>query len=264
MGKTDGGGMAQARGAVWALGGLTILYVVVFLLTGGTVFDSARAALCNAIPAVGFGWLVAARIAPSLWPIGSAAKIFGIAATLIGFALISYIATLVLLALSGGASTETGLLIRYFTGPAFVWQSFQGLAYGLIALLTGWLGLAAQASGPAETAAGGRPLGRLLIRTDVGIVPIDGDDVVRISGADDYCELVLPHGRHLARMTLGECEGLLADQPLVRLHRSHIISLRHLISAEPAGDGRLQVTLSNGDQVISSRAGARALREQSG
>jgi hypothetical protein len=251
MGKTDGGGMAQARGAVWALGGLTILYVVVFLLTGGTVFDSARAALCNAIPAVGFGWLVAARIAPSLWP-------------LIGFALISYIATLVLLALSGGASTETGLLIRYFTGPAFVWQSFQGLAYGLIALLTGWLGLAAQASGPAETAAGGRTLGRLLIRTDVGIVPIDGDDVVRISGADDYCELVLPHGRHLARMTLGECEGLLADQPLVRLHRSHIISLRHLISAEPAGDGRLQVTLSNGDQVISSRAGARALRERSG
>jgi DNA-binding LytR/AlgR family response regulator len=65
-------------------------------------------------------------------------------------------------------------------------------------------------------------------------------------------------------MTLGECETLLANQPLVRLHRSHIISLRHLVNAEPAGDGRLQVTLSNGDQLVSSRAGVRALRNPNG
>jgi hypothetical protein len=130
---------AQARWAALAAAALTALYLTVFLLTGGGLLDSARAALCNALPSIGFGWLIAARIAPLLWPVRSWTAGGAIAAVLIIYALISYIMTLVLLAMTGGASTQGGLLIRYFTGPAFVWQSFQGLAYGLIALLAGWL-----------------------------------------------------------------------------------------------------------------------------
>ncbi len=253
---------AQSRIAAAATIGLAALYLAVFMLTGGNWFDAARAALCNAVPTIGLGWLVAARIAPLLWPVRGAAAMGGTLVTLTLYALVSYAGALLLLALTGGERTDGGLWIRYFTGPAFIWQSLQGLAYGLIALLTGWLTLALHpATLPVMSA---EPLGRLLIRTDRGIVPVDGRDIIRIAGADDYCELILPGARHLARMTMAECETLLANEPMVRAHRSHIINLRHLESAEPAGDGRLTLTMRNGDQVVTSRAGARAIRVQSG
>jgi hypothetical protein len=254
----------QARLAAMATLGLAMLYLAIFALAGSNDWPGAlRAALCNALPAIGLGWLVAARIAPLLWPVRGWAVALGVAATLIGYALISYALTLMLLAITGGDTGSGGLWIRYFTGPAFIWQSFQGLAYGLIAFLIGWLA-EAQHAASAASPPGADPLGRLLIRTDRGIVPVDGSDVIRIVAADDYCELILPGARHLARMSMAQCEMLLASEPIVRVHRSHIISLRHLASAEPAGDGRLTLTMTNGDQLMTSRAGARLIRERSG
>lgn len=248
--------------AVAATAALATLYIAVFMLTGGNWIDSVRAALCNAVPTVGFGWLVTTRIAPLLWPVRSTAVLSGIVATLLLYAIISYVAALILLALTGGDKSAGGLMIRYFTGPAFVWQSFQGLAYGSIALLLGWLAIttAPQHSAPSVPT----PLGRILIRTDQGIVPIEAEDIIRIAGADDYTEIILSTARHLARMTMAECETLLASEPILRVHRSHIINLKKLVHAEPTGDGRLTLMLSNGDSVTSSRAGARALRQKAG
>ena len=262
----------QAKWAAAAAATLTLCYVAVFALADrGPWQPIVIAALANAAPAVLIGWLVAARIAPIMWPPRGLATIGGVLATLIGYALATYVTTIILLALANGGDTRSGgLFIQYFTGPAFVWQSFQGLAYGLIALLIGWTLLSAQAVADAlsQAAMAGSvtpaPLGRLLLRTDQGIVPVEAEDVIRIHAADDYCEVILSAVRHLARMSMGDCKRLLANEPMLRVHRSHIVNLRQLVNAETTGDGRLQLTLSNGDRVTTSRAGARLIREHSG
>jgi hypothetical protein len=254
-----------------AIAGLAALYTLVFTLTdGGFSGQSVLSAFANAVPAVLMGWLVAVRIAPALWPACSFTTVIGIGITIIAYALVAYLLTIVLLALLGGGTTrEGGLFVRYFTGPAFIWQSFQGLAYGLIALLTGWLLVSERSRQEAERrnaepAPPRVPLGRLLLRTEAGIVPVEADAIIRIAAADDYCEVILATARYLARMSVAECERLLANEPMVRAHRSHLINLRSLVSAEPTGDGRMQLTLSNGDQLVTSRTGARLIREQSG
>jgi hypothetical protein len=243
------------------------LYALVFALSDNEFNgQSIWSAVANAGPAVLIGWLIATRIAPALWPVRHAAAIFGIVATLIAYAVISYVLTIVLLALGGGGNSgEGGLFIRYFTGPAFIWQSFQGLAYGLISLLTGWLLHSEQLRlAVVPDTAMPAPLGRLLLRTEAGIVPVEAAEILRIAAADDYCEVVLATVRHLARMSLSECERLLANEPILRVHRSHLINLRHMASAEPTGDGRLQLTLNNGDRLTTSRAGARLIRDHCG
>jgi hypothetical protein len=249
--------------ALLSISTLALLYLLVFLVADGSdFFGATRAAVCNAVPIICFGWLVAARIAPLLWPPLRWPRACGVLVSLAAYSVTTYIATLLLLSLTGGEQGEGRLIITYFSGPAFVWQSFQGLAYGAIALLVGWLVALERPTddnGPAR-----EPLGRLLVRTDQGIVPIDGSTIIRIAAADDYCEIILPGARHLARMTMGECETLLANEPIIRVHRSHLINLRHLASAEPAGDGRLTLVMANGDTVTSSRAGARAIRGHSG
>ncbi len=256
-----------------ATAALCALYSVVFSLSDGAwSYGAVRAAVCNALPAMLIGWLVAGRIAPIFWPVRGLAALPGIVLTLVSYALATYVATIMLLALTGetGREGQAGLFIRYFTGPAFVWQSFQGLAYGLIALLFGWLVQSERLRQETQvprieiSAPPPAPLGRLLLRTEAGIVPVEADSIIRIAAADDYCEIILPAACHLARMSMAECERLLANEPMLRVHRSHLVNLRCLISAEPTGDGRLQLTMSNGDQLISSRAGARLIREQSG
>jgi LytTr DNA-binding domain len=253
-----------------ALGVLTALYLLVFQLTDDApILSHLLAAMANAVPVVLAGWAMAAWVAPMCWPVSGWRRWLTVALALPGYALLIYIATIVLLAVFGGDSARTGgLFISYFQGPAFVWQCLQGLAYGIISLLSGWLLLSERmrlaAAAPIDSAAAPAPLGRLLLRTEAGIVPVEADAIIRIAAADDYCEVVLATARHLARMSISECERLLANEPMVRIHRSHLINLRCLVSAEPTGDGRLQLTLSNGDQLTTSRTGARLIREQSG
>lgn len=179
----------------------------------------------------------------------------------LGYALAIYLITTMLLALQRGFSEE-GLFLQFFRGPAFFWQVFQGLAYYAIALLAGYLRLyrerAAQlAAVPASPAA---KIDQMLLRTDAGIVTVAVEDILHIVAADDYCEIVLSNNRHLARIGMTECEKRLAGHGFLRIHRSHIVNLGQMVSAEPAGNGRLQILMPNGDRILTSRAGTQALR----
>ena len=256
---------------------LTALYALVFVLTErAPPMEMAGWALANAVPAALLGWLIALAIVPMTLGLRPPSRLLAWLTIVVCHAMATYVATIILLAVLGDNTAPLaggdGLIVRYFTGRAFVWQVFQGLAYGLVALLAGLLIeaerrrgvadslLALRASAPTPVAA----MGRLLIRTDDGIVPIDAADIIRIEGADDYSEVILPTRRLLARMRMSECESLLANEPMLRVHRSHIVNLSHLVGAEPAGNGRLQLHMHNGDIVMSSRAGAQALRAQTG
>ncbi len=245
---------------------LTALYLSVFRLTGGAApwWRDLLYALANAVPAVVLGWLLAAIAAPFGLAMAKRWRAaFWVAAVAL-YAITTYLVTVLLLALLGEVGPE-GVFVRFFTGPALTWQVFQGLAYGVIALLVGALAEARQKLALAGSAAhqvAGQPTppDRWLIRTDEGIVPIEPDAIIHIRAADDYCELILPTARHLARMTMAECEKRLVPLGFIRVHRSHLVNLARLVSAEPAGNGRLQLLLGNGDKVVTSRAGAQDVR----
>lgn len=256
----------DARWVVAIMLALTALYFAVFRLTEGSApyWNDLLFALSNALPAVLLGWLLARLHAPLLSGFGGLTRILlGMVAVAI-YAVTAYLATVMLLALLGEVGPE-GVFVRFFTGRALTWQLFQGLAYGVIALLIGLLVEARQKLAMAQVAAlhpTGQPTppDRWLIRTDEGIVPIEPDAIIHIRAADDYCELILPTTRHLARMTMAECEKRLVPLGFIRVHRSHLINLSRLVSAEPAGNGRLQLLLGNGDTVVTSRTGAQDVR----
>ncbi len=267
-GSTRAGGDAHvAAGVILAL---AALYLAVFRLTGSEAswLRDTLLALANAAPAVLLGWAVAAAAVPSGMTLAMPWRVAVWIAIVALYAIATYLVTVLLLALLGDVGAE-GVFVRFFTGPALTWQLFQGVAYGVVALLTGLLQqarretaltLARGAAAMAAASASAAPPDRWLIRTDEGIVPVEPESIIHIRAADDYCELILPVGRHLARMTIGDCENRLSAHGFMRVHRSHLVNLARLVSAESAGNGRLQLLLSNGDRVVTSRAGAQGVR----
>lgn len=104
------------------------------------------------------------------------------------------------------------------------------------------------------------PLNRYLVRDDEGMRPIDVDEIVTITGAQDYAEVATANGRHLVRMSLGEFEQRLDGARFLRIHRSAIINFHRLVRTEAAGGGRMLAHMTTGDVVPVSRSGAQLLR----
>lgn len=175
-----------------------------------------------------------------------------------------------------------GFAVRPFVFIAFVWQMFQGVTlYAVIVLLIYTLhyraetarlrtvlrdALAArEATAPPAALHGGEAQARstadtILVRRDDEIVSLALSDIVRITGAGDYAEIVTQKARYLSLTTLTAFAERLPDSQFLRIHRSHIVRLGAVSSAEPAGNGRLTLHLSDGESVTASRAGSRAFK----
>jgi DNA-binding LytR/AlgR family response regulator len=79
------------------------------------------------------------------------------------------------------------------------------------------------------------------------------DDIVSISGADDYIEVKLKSGKsRLISSTLAEMEASLPSF-FLRVHRSHIVNTNYIesLNREPTGTGIL--TLAHGGSLPVSR-----------
>jgi DNA-binding LytR/AlgR family response regulator len=72
---------------------------------------------------------------------------------------------------------------------------------------------------------------RLVVRSHGRVDIVDIDAIVRISGADDYCEILLSSGRTLlCDRLLTDLESELPQSMFLRVHRSHVVNL-HLVEA---------------------------------
>jgi two-component system LytT family response regulator len=91
-------------------------------------------------------------------------------------------------------------------------------------------------------------------------VPIQVENVVRLTAADDYVEIHANGKSYLMNITLNDFERRLDPVRFRRVHRSHIVNLDHAESIEPY-DRRLLVRLSDGSEVVTSRDGARVLKD---
>jgi hypothetical protein len=246
--------------AVWF--GLFSVYMIAFSLSQIAPWpDRIRWSFAYSLPPVLLGWVVAVWLLPYL-PNHTLWRILIILIASVACSLLMYLATTLMLGL-GQVRSPSSSADSFLQRSEFVWQIMQGMAYFVVALLMGILCELISAQSNLIAAEDGQEISRvdhILLRTDGGIITLPVDDIVHITAADDYCDIATGTSRHLARISLAECEERLSTKPFLRIHRSHMIHLSHMLSAESAGNGRLQVLMKNGDKLVSSRTGAQALR----
>jgi two-component system LytT family response regulator len=76
--------------------------------------------------------------------------------------------------------------------------------------------------------------------------------IIRCQGEGNYTHIYFDNKNHLlVAKTLVEFEDLLREHDFVRVHKTHLINLRHVVAYVKTGGGTIQ--LSNGDFVSVSR-----------
>jgi two-component system LytT family response regulator len=113
-----------------------------------------------------------------------------------------------------------------------------------------------------RAALGGPYLYRLYSKTGNRIVPIAVDAILRLEAADYCVEAFCADGSHLLDLTLGDLESRLDPNRFCRVHRSHIVNLDHVAEMRRYDMRRLTIRMSDGTEVVASRAGSKNLRDR--
>ncbi len=79
------------------------------------------------------------------------------------------------------------------------------------------------------------------------------DDVLWIQAAENYVQLHTATSQHLVHATIQSMLARLDPQVFVRIHRSAIVNVRHVMQIETAAQGDYVLTLDNGFSIQSSR-----------
>lgn len=247
--------------ALWTGGTLLawLLYTAVFFVTTPIAFGyAALDAAANVAPLAMLAAALHTVIGRWVMPRSVGVQTLQHAGLAIAFSVTWYALTIVLMSFVHGL-LDAEWTIYPFSGLAFTWQSFQGLIlYGLIAAIC-YAIRGGRVAAPI-TIVQSPALTRYLVRDDEGLRPIDVEEIVSITGAQDYAEVATANGRHLVRMSLGEFEKRLDGARFLRIHRSAIINFNQLVRTEPAGGGRMLAHMTTGDVVATSRSGAQLLR----
>lgn len=249
---------------------LFVSYIVVFrTTTDDSTSDLVVSALTNTLPAAGLAVIWHLFLTRHVWPKRAAVQLAAQLPLAVLFAIAWYFGVLVAQGARGGW-LESGFAVRPFVPVAFVWQMFQGLTlYAVAALFSQTVHLRrtlARLQGELAQRPGRPPVPSgqpLLLRQGGEAQSVQPDDIVRISGAGDGVNIVLATRRLSSNSTLGELESALPAEQFVRAHRSHLIRLAAIVRTESAGNGRTTLHLTNGEAIVTSRAGSREVRDRS-
>jgi hypothetical protein len=109
-----------------------------------------------------------------------------------------------------------------------------------------------------------RETGRLRLKSGGRILFLKADDILRAEAASNYVDIKTPSGQHFIRMTLTSLEKLIgaAGDTHIRVHRSHLIKRKIIREIAPQSDGRLSVTLENGESLPVGRKFKSHLKSQ--
>jgi two-component system LytT family response regulator len=94
---------------------------------------------------------------------------------------------------------------------------------------------------------------RLAVRSigRVAIVPVA--QILRLEAADNYVRIFADRP-YLLRRTLTQVSGLLDPAIFLRIHRSHVINMRHVRELSPRAHGEFSIALYDGSEITSSRS----------
>jgi two-component system LytT family response regulator len=112
----------------------------------------------------------------------------------------------------------------------------------------------------ADDAFAAAPLRRIFVRDRGGIIPLRTAAVERIEACDDFAYAYAGQRRYRINATLTDLERRLDPAVFVRIHRSHIVNLDHVLAWTPYDGSRFEVRLRDGTIVTASRQRSRVLR----
>jgi two-component system LytT family response regulator len=104
------------------------------------------------------------------------------------------------------------------------------------------------------------PLERLFVRQGNRIVPVPAKEIIRVSAAGDYAEVHTRAGSHLLRLSLRDLALRLDPARFIRVHRSHVINLDAVEVIEMYDERRVSVKMTDGAEVVASRAASETLK----
>jgi len=91
------------------------------------------------------------------------------------------------------------------------------------------------------------------------ILPIT--DIFYVESVDLKTFVYTEETVYQAKLKLYEVEEILTKSEFLRINRQTIINIRRIQNVSPAGGGRFQATLTNGEKLIVSRQNVSALKE---
>ncbi|GLQ19765.1 LytR/AlgR family response regulator transcription factor [Algimonas porphyrae] len=255
----------------WAL--LLVTYTLIFWFFSSSEFlDAFQRAAINTVPAALLSWPVARLVERHLIDAMMTRQIVGHLVLALGFALFWYIGIQTGYGLQDGLPAD-GIVGRALNGVALTWQLFQGVTiYAVIALFAYAVTFRtrldalelklerieqAEASGSAEPVADKR---QIFVKDGKALKPVLISDIMMLSGAGDYTEVLTADGTFLSGTSLSQFETELPSVGFLRVHRSHIVATDAILSVESGGNGRLTLHMPRGHSVTTSRAGAARLK----
>jgi hypothetical protein len=91
------------------------------------------------------------------------------------------------------------------------------------------------------------------------LIPIQ--EILYIQADGDYVQLITSEGKYLKEQTMKFFEMNLPKKMFVRIHRSYIVNVGHIVRIESYGKQNQQITLKNGHWLKVSISGYKLLKE---
>ena len=111
-----------------------------------------------------------------------------------------------------------------------------------------------------QEALGSGPMSRLFVRSGGSVIPIAVASVAWFEADGDYVVAHSGKGRHMLHVPLSRLESRLDPKRFVRIHRTHIVNLDHVVTFRPHGKGQLEAELKDGTRLVVSRERAKDIR----
>jgi two-component system LytT family response regulator len=106
----------------------------------------------------------------------------------------------------------------------------------------------------------GAAVARLFVRDAGRIVPVRVSAIERIQAADDDVIVHVGARQYMLAVPLADLEARLDPNVFLRVHRSHLVNLDHVVAWTPREDSRFEVTLRSGATITASRLRSRVVR----
>jgi len=106
----------------------------------------------------------------------------------------------------------------------------------------------------AQLPPGRRYLTRVVVPGRSGVLLVPVAEVECVIAADNYVKVATASRVHLVRARLSELETRLDPAEFTRVHRSHIVAVRHIRELIPCPHGEYDIRLASGRHVRASRA----------
>src|SRR5690348_8021798 len=99
-----------------------------------------------------------------------------------------------------------------------------------------------------------RYLARVALRAAGKISFVNVEDILYVQAAENYVQLHLKAARHLLHVPIATFEGSLDPQLFLRIHRSLVVNVKHILELETGPHGEYIVVLQGGTRLQSSRS----------